>query len=86
VLRRLEALMVVADRQRLFLLSGTGGVIEPDEDVVGIGSGGSYALAAAKALIRYTELDATVIVQQAMAIAAEICVYTNDRITIEELT
>jgi ATP-dependent HslUV protease subunit HslV len=86
VLRRLEALMVVADRQRLFLLSGTGDVIEPDEDVVGIGSGGSYALAAAKALIRYTELDATVIVQQAMAIAAEICVYTNDRITIEELT
>ena len=85
VLRRLEALMVVADRERLFLLSGTGDVIEPDGGVVGIGSGGNYALAAARALMRHTELDARQIVEQSMAIAAELCVYTNDNLTIEEL-
>jgi ATP-dependent HslUV protease subunit HslV len=86
VLRRLEALMVVGDRERLFLLSGNGDVIEPDEGVVGIGSGGSYALAAARALMRNTELDASAIVERSMAIAAEICIYTNDRLTIEELS
>jgi ATP-dependent HslUV protease subunit HslV len=85
VLRRLEALMVVADRERLFLLSGNGDVIEPDEGVVGIGSGGSYALAAARALLRHTELSAREIVEQSMAIAAELCVYTNEMLTFEEL-
>ena len=85
-LRRLEALMIVADAERIFLISGNGDVIEPDGAVVGIGSGGSYALAAARALIQNTDLDATEIVQQSMSIAAELCVYTNDNLTIEELS
>ena len=86
VLRRLEALLVVADRERIFLLSGNGDVIEPDEGAVGIGSGGSYALAAARALMRNTGLDAREIAQEAMAIAADICVYTNAELTIEEIS
>jgi ATP-dependent HslUV protease subunit HslV len=86
VLRRLEALMIVADKERIFLLSGNGDVIEPDEDVVGIGSGGSYALAAARALIRHSDLSAKDIVEKSMAIAAEICIYTNQSLTIEELS
>jgi len=85
-LRRLEALLIVADRERLFLVSGNGDVIEPDGGVIGIGSGGSYAVAAARALIAHTELDARAIVEHSMAIAAQICVYTNDRLTVEELS
>lgn len=86
VLRRLEALLVVADRERIFLLSGTGDVIEPDGGVIGIGSGGSYALAAARALMKHTQMDARGIAEEAMRIAAGICVYTNEQLTIEELS
>jgi ATP-dependent HslUV protease subunit HslV len=85
VLRRLEALMIVANSDRIFLLSGTGDVIEPDGGAIGIGSGGSYALAAARALMAHTDLDARTIAEQSMAIAAGICIYTNDNLTIEEL-
>jgi ATP-dependent HslUV protease subunit HslV len=85
VLRRLEALLVVADQERLLVLSGSGEVIEPDDGVVAIGSGGPYALAAARALIRHTGLPAAEIVREALSIAAGICVYTNDQITVEEL-
>jgi ATP-dependent HslUV protease subunit HslV len=86
VLRRLEALLVVADTERIFLLSGNGDVIEPDRGVIGIGSGGAYALAAARALIdAKADLSAREIAQRSMAIAAEICVFTNDKLTIEEL-
>lgn len=84
-LRRLEAMLLVADRQSMFLLSGTGDLIEPDEGVIGIGSGGSFAQAAAKALARHTDMGPREIAEHAMKIASEICVYTNDRITIEEL-
>jgi ATP-dependent HslUV protease subunit HslV len=84
-LRRLEAMMVVLDRGSTFLLSGTGDLIEPDDGILGIGSGGPYALAAAKALAQATELDARAIAERAMAIAASICVYTNTSVTIEEL-
>ena len=82
---RLEAMLVVLDRKSMFLLSGTGDLIEPDEDVIGIGSGGSFAQAAAKALSRHTAFTAREIAQHAMGIAAEICIYTNSHITIEEL-
>lgn len=85
LLRRLEALLVVVDQNRTFLLSGTGDLIEPDDGVVAIGSGGPYALAAARALARHSTLDARGIAEQAMAIAAGICIYTNDHITVEEL-
>ena len=85
ILRRLEAMLVVLDRSSMFLLSGTGDLIEPDDGVVAIGSGGPYALAAAKALVQNTELDARVIAERAMAIAGEICIYTNTNIYIEEL-
>jgi ATP-dependent HslUV protease subunit HslV len=85
VLRRLEAMLVVVDRQSTFLLSGTGDLIEPDDGVVGIGSGGAFAQAAARALARHTTLDARAIAEAAMGIAAEICVYTNTHVTIEEL-
>jgi ATP-dependent HslUV protease subunit HslV len=84
-LRRLEAMMVVLDRGSIFLLSGTGDLIEPDDGILGIGSGGPYALAAAKALAQSTDLDARAIAERAMAIAASICVYTNASVTIEEL-
>jgi ATP-dependent HslUV protease subunit HslV len=84
-LRRLEAMLVVLDRERTFLLSGTGDLIEPDEGVVAIGSGGPFALAAARALVEHSALDARAIAEQAMRIAADICIYTNDLITIEEL-
>jgi ATP-dependent HslUV protease, peptidase subunit HslV len=83
-LRRLEAMMLVADREVSLLLTGTGDVLEPEGGVMGIGSGGNYALAAARAL-RESELDAESIVRKAMAIAADICVYTNHNITIETL-
>jgi ATP-dependent HslUV protease subunit HslV len=69
----------------MFLISGTGDVIEPDEGVLAIGSGGSYALAAARALLRHTSLDATTIAREALRVAGEICVYTNDQIIVEEL-
>lgn len=84
-LRRLEAVLVVADSDQLFLISGNGDVIEPDEGILGIGSGGAYAQAAAMALIRHTELDARSIVGAAMKIAASICIYTNEDITMEHL-
>jgi ATP-dependent HslUV protease, peptidase subunit HslV len=85
VLRRLEALLAVADAETGFILSGNGEVIEPDDGLIGIGSGGSYALAAARALITHSDLDAKAIVSEAMRIAAGICVYTNDHLTLEEL-
>jgi ATP-dependent HslUV protease subunit HslV len=85
ILRRLEAMLIVLDTKSMFLLSGTGDLIEPDDGIVAIGSGGPYALAAAKALARHTELDARTIAQEAMEIASNICIYTNSSITIEEL-
>jgi len=85
MLRQLEALLIVADPSQTFILSGTGDVIDPDEGIATIGSGGSYALAAARALMDNTELSAREIVERSMKIAGEICIYTNDRITIEEL-
>lgn len=84
-LRRLEAMLVVLDKESMFLLSGTGDLIEPDDGIIGIGSGGAFAQAAAKALARHSQLDARAIAEQAMAIAAEICVYTNAHLSIEEL-
>ena len=85
VLRRLEALLAVADREQSLILSGTGDVIEPDDGMIGIGSGGTYALAAARALVAHSDLDVKAIVTEAMRIAATICVYTNERITVEVL-
>jgi ATP-dependent HslUV protease subunit HslV len=85
LLRRLEAMLIVMDSRLTFLLSGNGDLIEPDDGIVAIGSGGAYAMAAAKALARYTELDARQIAQESMGIAAGICIYTNDKITIEGL-
>jgi ATP-dependent HslUV protease subunit HslV len=85
ILRRLEALLIVADRDRSLVISGTGDVIEPDEGVTAIGSGGSYAHAAAKALVDHSGLDARSIAEEAMKIAASICIYTNDHIIIEVL-
>ena len=84
-LRRLEALLAVADRDHLYMLSGNGDVIEPDDDVVAIGSGGSYALAAARALKDHSELPAAEIVRRALEIAGDICIYTNRNITVLEL-
>jgi ATP-dependent HslUV protease subunit HslV len=84
-LRRLNALLVVADTERIFLVSGEGDVIEPDDEIVGIGSGGSYALAAARALKAHSDLPAREIVEKALAIAGDICIYTNQRITVLEL-
>ncbi len=85
-LRRLEAMLLVADTQRMFLLSGTGDLIEPDDGIIGIGSGGAFALAAARALAKHSSLTARQIVEQSMAIAADICVYTNTSVTLEELS
>jgi ATP-dependent HslUV protease subunit HslV len=85
VLRRLEALLAVADAASAFIVSGTGDVIEPDDGLIGIGSGGPYALAAARALCAHSALDARAITEQALRIAAGICVYTNDHITVEVL-
>ena len=86
ILRRLEALMIVADNSKTFLLSGSGDVVEPDDDVCGIGSGGQYAVAAAKALIQNTDLSARAIAEKSMDIAADICIYTNKSIVAEELS
>jgi ATP-dependent HslUV protease, peptidase subunit HslV len=84
-LRRLEAMLVVADRERILLLSGTGDVVEPDEPVLAIGSGGPFALAAARALLQHTELSGTEIAESAMDIAASICIYTNRQRVLETL-
>jgi ATP-dependent HslUV protease subunit HslV len=84
-LRRLEAMLIVMDASVTLLISGTGDVIEPDEGVIAIGSGGNYALAAARALSRHTQLSAAEIAREALTIASEICVYTNDNIVVEEL-
>lgn len=85
VLRRLEALIIVADKEHLLVLSGTGDIIEPDDNIAAIGSGGPYAQAAAKALIKHSNLSAEEIAKEALNIASEICIYTNDQITIEKL-
>jgi len=85
VLRRLEAMMVVMDREKLLIISGGGDVIEPDDDIAAVGSGAGYATAAARALVRHTDLSPKEVVEEAMRIAAEICVYTNGQITVEEL-
>ncbi|UCE19442.1 MAG: ATP-dependent protease subunit HslV [Gemmatimonadota bacterium] len=84
-LRRLEALLAVVDKEHIFIISGSGDVLEPDDGIVAIGSGAPYALAAARALLKYSSLDARVIVREALEITASICVYTNSHIVIEEL-
>lgn len=84
-LRRLEALLIVADKDNSFLISGTGDVVEPDDGIIAIGSGGAYALAAARALIKHARLSAKDVALEAMGITADICVYTNNQITVEEL-
>ena len=84
-MRNLEALMLVADREDLLVISGNGEVIVPDQDFIAIGSGGNYAYAAANALYNHTDMDAEEIVKEALRVAASICVYTNDNISIEKL-
>ncbi len=85
ILRRLEAMLIVADNEKLFILSGSGDIIEPDEDILAIGSGGTYAQSAAIALKRYSDLDAKDIVEKSLQIASNLCIYTNSKFTIEEL-
>src|SRR3990167_10232400 len=85
VLRRLEALLIVADQTKTLTISGNGDVIEPDDEVAAVGSGGPYALAAARALLVHSKLGAKEVVEQSLRIAAEICIYTNDSIVVEEL-
>ena len=85
VLRRLEALLAVADKDSMFLISGSGDVLEPDDKVIAIGSGGSFAQAAAKALAKFSDLSAEDVVKESMKIASEICIYTNENITVEVL-
>ena len=85
ILRHLEAMLIVADEKNTFLLSGQGDVIEPDEGIAAIGSGGTVALAAARALTRHTALTARKIAEEAMDIAGKLCIYTNDNVSIEEL-
>src|SRR5262249_43272301 len=85
LLRRLEALLVVADREAALIVAGTGGVIEPEDGGGAVGSGGNFALAAARALVRHSSLDARQVVEEALRIAAAICVYTNDQLVLEEL-
>jgi len=85
ILRRLDALMVVADSSKTFILSGSGDVVEPDDDVCGIGSGGHFAMAAAKALLKHTDLSAREIAEKSMEIASDICIYTNKSLQYEEL-
>ena len=84
-LRRLEAMLVVADKEASLIITGNGDVVEPEDDIIAIGSGGNYALAAARALMRNTELDARSVVDKSLQIAGEICVFTNHNVTIEEL-
>jgi ATP-dependent HslUV protease, peptidase subunit HslV len=85
VLRRLEALLIVADRKTMLVLSGNGEIVEPDEGIAAVGSGGPFALAAARALARHTQLPAREVAERALRIAAEICIYTNEQIVVEEL-
>jgi ATP-dependent HslUV protease, peptidase subunit HslV len=85
LLRRLEAMLIVADRKSTFLLSGTGDLIEPDDGIVAVGSGGPFAMAAARALSRHSQLSARQIAEESMKIAGDICIYTNTQLTIEEL-
>ncbi len=84
-LRRLEAILIAVDKTNMFLISGNGDVIEPDEDIIGIGSGGTAAMAAAAALIKHSDLDAKRLVEESMAIAASLCIYTNNWFVVEEL-
>lgn len=84
-LRKLEAMMIVANNEKMLLISGTGDVIEPDDDIIAIGSGGSFALSAGRALLKHSELSARDIVEESLKIAGDICIYTNQSITIEEL-
>ena len=84
-LRRLEALLIVADRETLLVLSGGGEVIEPDDGVIAVGSGGPYALAAARVLVKHTQLEPKEIVREALVVAADICIYTNNNIIVEEI-
>ncbi|MCL1963676.1 MAG: ATP-dependent protease subunit HslV [Firmicutes bacterium] len=84
-LRRLEAMMIVAGREDMLIVSGTGEVISPDDGVCAIGSGGNYALAAARALVRHTDMDARKIAEEALSVASSICVFTNGHITVEEI-
>lgn len=86
ILRRLEALLIVADKEHTFIISGNGDVIEPEEGIASIGSGGPYALAAARMLMRHTELGAKAIAEEALKAASEICIYTNENIAVEELS
>lgn len=85
ILRKLEAMMIVADGGKTFTISGTGDVLEPDDDVAAIGSGGPYAMAAARALLQHSTLSARQIAEEGMRIAADICIYTNEKISVEEL-
>ena len=85
ILRKLEAILIVADKEKIFVVSGTGDIIEPDDDIAAIGSGGPYALAAAKALVKYSKLSAYEIALESLKITASICIYTNDKITVEKL-
>ena len=85
ILRRLEALLAVADKDSMFLISGSGDVLEPDDNVIAVGSGGTFAQAAAKALSRFSDLSARQVAEESLKIASEICIYTNDKITVEEL-
>jgi len=85
ILRKLEAILIVADKVHIFIVSGTGDIIEPDDNIAAIGSGGPYAFAAAKALVKYSKLSAHEIALESLQIAASICIYTNDKITVEKL-
>ncbi len=84
-LRRLDALLAIADRKNILIISGTGDIIEPDDQIVAIGSGGPYALAAARALIKHTRMSAVDVVKEALQITARICIYTNEHIVVKEL-
>jgi ATP-dependent HslUV protease, peptidase subunit HslV len=84
-LRQLQAMLIVANNEKSYLVSGTGDLIQPDDGLLAIGSGGPYALAAARALVKYTEMSAKEIAQESLRIASEICIYTNDNITVESL-
>ncbi|MGE5578704.1 MAG: ATP-dependent protease subunit HslV [Bacillota bacterium] len=86
VLRQLQAMLLCADRSRILLVSGTGEVIEPDDEILAIGSGGAYAMAAAKALCRFTDMDAASVARESLKIAASLCIYTNENIVVEELS
>ncbi|HEX3036619.1 MAG TPA: ATP-dependent protease subunit HslV [Thermodesulfobacteriota bacterium] len=85
ILRRLEALLAVADKENMFLISGSGDIIEPDDEIIAIGSGGPFAQSAAKALLKHTEMDVKEVVEESLRIAADICIYTNDKIIVEVL-